>query len=678
MQYPRLLLAAASLGLLASVLPASAASGDVTSIVLRDFNRNGKIDRAVISFMNPGLSNWTVRGTSGFDVTYKGQPIAISDAFIASTANPAVLEVVLDETDVHLAVDTAATNFEISYSHVGAASGVSDGNAELAAIAAGDASDAVKELDEAPPILISSTPEPGAIDFLRAEQLTLTFSEPVDQSTLATNSSTNPGGWFYTWINDGRTLTVQHDVYPRNATEAFGATVKDLSGNALVTDTYPNPFTFQTSSDNTPNPSTNELLLITSPVAGSSLAIGEATPIAWYTNMPAVASITLSYSTDAGATWTSIATVPASQKVYMWYPPRISGALQLKAEARSANNTFVNLSIVGTFTTIGNASFSPLRAVTAVEVIQATASSATSVVRLDRSPSTVFFSCNNGAITAPVVVSGDRPVRLSATLSNLADGTSYACTFALIDASGASLSLAAPTFVAGKDTKAPELTGAAVVDLYDAAAGTARLSWTTNEATTATVSYGTYLNYGSSAAHSALTAVHSVMLSNLTPGAMHQARITSIDAKGNASVSKDFYFVFLRENDLIKGSGSAVYWYKGGKRYAFPNLDTYRSWHGNDFTKVLRLPDTQLGTITLDGNVKMKEGAYMIKIQSDPKTYAVEPNGTLRWIQTESQARALYGAAWSARVRDVDVSLFTDYTVGAALEKSEKPAGYAN
>ena len=76
--------------------------------------------------------------------------------------------------------------------------------------------------------------------------------------------------------------------------------------------------------------------------------------------------------------------------------------------------------------------------------------------------------------------------------------------------------------------------------------------------------------------------------------------------------------------------------------------------------------------------MKMKEGVYLVKIQSDPKTYAVEPNGTLRWVQTEAHARELYGDAWAKRVRDVDVSLFTDYAIGAPLAAGERPAGYAN
>ncbi len=667
MYHSRPLLATlAVLGVLVS-LPARAASGDVASIAMRDFNRNGKIDRAVITFANPSLSNWTVRGVSGFSVSYKGQAVAVSDVFVASSADPVVLEVVLAESDVHLMTDTAATDFEVSYARVGVSSGISDGTSELAAIVTGDATPAATELDQASPILVASTPEPGAIDFLRAEQLTLTFSEPVNRETLTINSSTNPGGWSYAWIGEGRTVVVQHDVYQRNAVETLGATVKDLAGNTLVTDTYPNPFTFRTSSDNTPNQSTDELFLITSPLSSVPLTIGEPTPIAWYTNMPAAASVILSYSTDLGATWTAIATVPASQKVYMWYPSTTSSNVQLKAEARSANNAFVNIAVAGTFPIVAGTAASPLRAVSAVEIVQSTATSLTTIVRLDRTPSTASFSCNTGAITAPVIVSGDRPVRLTVALSNLVAGTTYTCAFSLTDGPNAPLTLAAPVFVAGEDTKAPELNGPAVVDLYDAALGTARLSWTTNEATTGTVSYGSYLNYGSSAASSMMAGAHAVTLSGLTPGAMHQTRITSIDTKGNASVSKDFYFVFLRENDLIKGAGPAVYWYKGGKRYAFPNLDTYHSWYGNDFSKVLRVPDTQLGTIVLGGNVKMKEGVYMIKIQSDPKTYAVEANGVLRWIPTEERARALYGAAWATRVRDVDVSLFTDYTIGDPL-----------
>ena len=158
MHHPRTLLAAATLGLLAA-LPALAAPGDVSSIGLRDFNRNGKIDRAVITLANPSLSTWAVHGISGFGVTYKGTPIAVSDVFVDSSADPAVLEVVLDENDSNLPVDTSSKDFEVTYRRVGATSGVSDGTNELSPIASGDTSANDTEIDQAAPILISSTPD---------------------------------------------------------------------------------------------------------------------------------------------------------------------------------------------------------------------------------------------------------------------------------------------------------------------------------------------------------------------------------------------------------------------------------------------------------------------------------------------------------------------------------------
>ncbi len=674
MHHPRTLLAAATLGLLAA-LPALAAQGDVSSIGLRDFNRNGKIDRAVITFANPSLSTWMVRGTSGFGVTYKGTPIAVSDVFVDSSADPAVLEVVLDENDSNLSVDTSSKDFEVSYRRVGIASGVSDGTNEISPIASGDTGANDTEIDQAAPILISSTPEPGTVDYLRAEALTLSFSEPVRSDSLVPSSMLNPGGWLLTLVGDGHTVMVQHDAYPRASNESFGIAAKDLAGNALVTDAFPNPFTFQTSSDNSPNTRVDPVFVLTSPLESTTLVAGEPTLLAWYTNVPTASTVKLSYSLNAGRTWQTIATVPAAQKGYVWYPPSLPGALQFKAEARDASNVFISNSVVRPVFVSGTANVAPLRSVSSAEISGLTATSATLSIRLDRTPSSASFSCNNGTLTASVSVAGDRPARLSASLTNLTAGTSYVCAFHVTDASGAALDLAVPTFLAGVDTSAPELVAPTVIDQFDAA-GTARLSWTTNEASTASVSYGAYLNYGSTASATLLSTSHSVTLTGLVPGKMHQARITSIDALGNAGVSKDYYFVFLRENDLIKGAGQAVYWYKDGKRSAFPNLDTYRSYFGNDFSKVVRVPDTQLGTLTLGANVKMKAGAYLIKIQSDPKTYAVEPNGALRWIQTEAQAKALYGSAWAARVRDVDVSLFTDYMIGAPLEGSEKPAGY--
>ncbi len=595
MRKPSLLaLAASGLGLLMTALPAAAATGDLVSIALRDFNRDGKIDRAVVAIANPGFAEWSVGGVSGFTVTYDGAPVRVTSASMASPASdPALLELVLESADVP--VDTSAAKFEVAYAASGA-SGVRGGGTELMAFAADDATEAATERDEAAPILVTSNPLAGSIEVFRGSPLTLSFSEAVDPASLVPSSALNPGAWSFAVV--GSAVTVEHFPYIGGAPESFGIAAKDLAGNASVAGPYPNPFSFRTTSDSTPATRVDNVFVFSTPTAPGTLPASGGAHIAWYTNLPEVASVRLSYSLDAGISYAVIATLPVAQGIHVWYPPQIAQAFQLRAEGLNASGTPVASAFLSPISLVGT--WAP----------------------------------------APTPVTPAEP--------------------------------------AGPDATAPTIVGVGVIDRFDAAARTAKLSWTTDEPTRAEVRYGVELDYRGQADLSAFTTAHEVTLHDLTPGVLHQARITSVDAAGNASVSKDWYFIFLREGDLIKGSGAAVYRYEGGKRRAFPHLDVYRSWHGDDFSKVIRVPDTQLGTIALGANMKMKEGVYLVKIQSDPKTYAVEPNGILRWIQTETHARALYGAAWASRVRDVDVSLFTDYAIGAPLANGETPAGYAN
>lgn len=128
--------------------------------------------------------------------------------------------------------------------------------------------------------------------------------------------------------------------------------------------------------------------------------------------------------------------------------------------------------------------------------------------------------------------------------------------------------------------------------------------------------------------------------------------------------------------DLIKMSGlSAVYYLSdNGKRYVFPDSTTYFSWY-NDFKGVVTIPQTELQSYPLGGNVTMRPGTKLIKVTTDPSVYAVEPNGVLRKIGSEAQASALYGTSWNKRIVDVADSNFFNYTVGATLSDGQIPAG---
>ncbi len=126
--------------------------------------------------------------------------------------------------------------------------------------------------------------------------------------------------------------------------------------------------------------------------------------------------------------------------------------------------------------------------------------------------------------------------------------------------------------------------------------------------------------------------------------------------------------VSLSSGDLIKGSLPAVYYYGAdAKRYVFPDVKTYETWYGSDFSAVKTITDTELATIPIGGNVTYRPGESMVKIQSDPKVYAVSQNGTLHWVSTESVASCLYGSDWSTKVNDVSDAFFVNYTIGSEI-----------
>lgn len=128
----------------------------------------------------------------------------------------------------------------------------------------------------------------------------------------------------------------------------------------------------------------------------------------------------------------------------------------------------------------------------------------------------------------------------------------------------------------------------------------------------------------------------------------------------------------LEAGDLIRGqSFSAVYYYgRDGFRYVFPNDKTYFTWYA-DFDDVKWLSDSDLGKIQIGGNVTYKPGVKMVKINSDPKTYAVSQNGELCWVTSEALAISLYGSDWNTKIDDVPDGFFTNYQIGDDIEEAD-------
>ncbi len=119
---------------------------------------------------------------------------------------------------------------------------------------------------------------------------------------------------------------------------------------------------------------------------------------------------------------------------------------------------------------------------------------------------------------------------------------------------------------------------------------------------------------------------------------------------------------------LIKGTSWTTVYYLGpdGKRYVFPNDKTYLSWF-DTFTYVKQIADAELIKNPLGGNVTYKPGVRLIKVDTDPKVYAITRGGVLRWIKTEEVAEQLYGKDWSTKVDDLPDSFFTNYKEGQTV-----------
>ena len=105
---------------------------------------------------------------------------------------------------------------------------------------------------------------------------------------------------------------------------------------------------------------------------------------------------------------------------------------------------------------------------------------------------------------------------------------------------------------------------------------------------------------------------------------------------------------------------SVYYLASDARRYVFPNENTYYSWYA-DFSNVSEVSSTEMASYAIGGNVTMRPGTYLVKITTDPKVYAVEAGGKLRWVNSEETASTLYGTAWASKIVDVPDTFFLDY-----------------
>lgn len=128
--------------------------------------------------------------------------------------------------------------------------------------------------------------------------------------------------------------------------------------------------------------------------------------------------------------------------------------------------------------------------------------------------------------------------------------------------------------------------------------------------------------------------------------------------------------------DYVKSpSFDTVYWVDADMvRHPFWDAQTYFTYE-DSFDVIVEVSDATLPTLTLGSSMLPKAGVVLVKIQSDDRVYALEEDGDeteLRWIADENIAVDSYGDDWADYVIDIDVTLFTKFTIGTDVWMEEE------
>ncbi|MEY4723788.1 MAG: hypothetical protein RLZZ324_1301, partial [Candidatus Parcubacteria bacterium] len=127
----------------------------------------------------------------------------------------------------------------------------------------------------------------------------------------------------------------------------------------------------------------------------------------------------------------------------------------------------------------------------------------------------------------------------SVALTGLSEATTYHYSVRSLDASGNTASTADASFTT-LDATAPVISAIAVTLITPT---TARVTWTTNEASTSVVVFGPTIAYGTTTSDPTLVTAHQVDITGLTPDSTVHFAVKSADASGNLATSADGTFV---------------------------------------------------------------------------------------------------------------------------------------
>jgi hypothetical protein len=120
-----------------------------------------------------------------------------------------------------------------------------------------------------------------------------------------------------------------------------------------------------------------------------------------------------------------------------------------------------------------------------------------------------------------------------------------------------------------------------------------------------------------------------------------------------------------KPGDLIKNGTPTIYFLaEDGKRYAFPDEATYKSWY-KDWSQVRVTSEKEVNSYSFGGVVTVRPGERPVKFKSSSRVYGVSKGGQLRWIRHGWLTEVIYGKDWYKKLIVLPDERFADYSLGA-------------
>ena len=195
-------------------------------------------------------------------------------------------------------------------------------------------------------------------------------------------------------------------------------------------------------------------------------------------------------------------------------------------------------SSVMTFTTMGTATTPP----PVISNVMATSIGNTTATVTWTTDQSTSSQVNYGLTTTYSLSSTLNPTLVtshSVTLTGLSPGATYDFDVMSADSSAVSSTSTNYTFTTTGTAPPPVITN---VGSSSVTSGTATITWTTDQASSSAVNYGTTTGYGSTASLGALVTTHSVVLTGLTANTAYDFDVVSANAANTSSTSANYTF----------------------------------------------------------------------------------------------------------------------------------------